>query len=81
VNGRPFPRSKPALTSFLVASGVLTRWEAKRVEHLVWLRDYYSHPDFALMDWIGEARQTIHGCVRHINIMWGRLTEASRELS
>jgi hypothetical protein len=81
VNGRPFPRSKPALTSFLVTSGVLTRWEAKRVEHLVWLRDYYSHPDFALVNWIGQARQTIHDCVLHINITWGRLADASKELS
>ena len=81
VNGGPFPRSKPALASFLVTRGVLNRWEAKRVEHLVWLRDYYSHRDFAPMNWIGEARQTIRDCVWHINTIWGRLAEASSELT
>jgi hypothetical protein len=37
------------------------------------LRDEYSHPDFAAMNFIGPARDTIQGSTLLINVAWARI--------
>jgi hypothetical protein len=75
IDGRPLPRSKPALAYWLADNGVLTRWEARAAGDLLSLRDMYSHPDFAAMHFIGGARDTIQNSALLINVAWARIEE------
>ena len=75
VDGRPLPRSKPGLAFWLADSQVLTRWEARSAGRLLSLRDQFSHPDFAAMDFIGPARDTIQNSALLINVAWARIEE------
>ncbi len=75
IDGRPLPRSKPNLAFWLADSGVLTRWEARSAGRLLSLRDEFSHPDFAAMDFIGSARDTIQNSALLINVAWARIEE------
>ena len=72
VNRLPFPKSKPELAFFLPRVGVLTLWEARQVQVLLALRDDYSHPEFAEMQFISSARKTIEDAALYINLMWAR---------
>jgi hypothetical protein len=75
VDGRPLPRSKPDLAFWLADSQVLTRWEARSAGRLLSLRDEFSHPDFAAMDFLGPARDTIQNSALLINVAWARIEE------
>jgi hypothetical protein len=73
IDGRPIPRSKPNLAFWLADSGILTRWEARSAGRLMSLRDEYSHPDFAAMNFIGAAVDTIRDSTLLINVAWARI--------
>ena len=74
LNGRPFPFNKAQLIDYAVATGALTRWEAERqVGPLLGLRDVYSHPASASMNWIDSILRTMADCALCINLMWVRL--------
>jgi hypothetical protein len=72
VNGRPLPRAKAHFTAHAVREGLLSEWEKRECDALLSLRDDLSHPEFARIHGISDARALVASAVRLINIMWAR---------
>lgn len=71
-NGLLLPRNKSHLVEHAVKIGVLTMWEKEQCEHLLYLRDVFSHPTGAFIEWIGWATKNISDTSMLINLMWAR---------
>jgi hypothetical protein len=73
VQGRPFPRSKPDLVAFAVATHMLSAWEGKKANILFVMRDMSVHrTGEPMIAWIGWALSGIALAVELINRMWAR---------
>lgn len=72
VKGRPLPRAKAHFTAHAVREGLLSEWEKRECDALLSLRDDLSHPEFAQIHGISDARALMTTAVRLINLMWVR---------
>jgi hypothetical protein len=72
VKGLQFPRNKPQLLDHAVRIGVMSQWEKKESEHLLWLRDAFSHPSSTFTQWISWVIDRISDACLFINLMWSR---------
>lgn len=74
VKGLLLPRNKSHLLDHAVKIDVLSMWEKEQCEHLLWLRDIFSHPTGTFTDWISWATKNIFESCLWINLMWARFS-------
>lgn len=72
VKGRPMPRAKAQFTAHAVREGLLSQWEKRECDALLSIRDDLSHPEFAQIHGISDARALMATAVLLINLMWAR---------
>jgi hypothetical protein len=70
IRGNYFPRQKSAYLDLFFDLGWLTAWERDRCKYLLELRDLFSHPTGAFIDWIGTCTRTLTDCAFMINLIW-----------
>lgn len=72
VNDERFPATMPRLLVWLMTKGILTKWERKRCDYYVGLRNLFSHPTYAPIDMPGNSFSALAEIARLINHLFHR---------